>query len=97
MDGLFILFTLFAAFVQGTAGSYIMKSKGRSEGAGFALGFFLGAIGLLIVLCLEMRHATRRDNGAFPPGSRPKAPAPKPRDPLPPTLTYPNTTGRHWL
>lgn len=29
----------------------IMKRKGRSAGLGFVLGFFLGWIGLIIVLC----------------------------------------------
>lgn len=31
----------------------IMKRKGRSAGLGFVLGFFLGWIGLIIVLCMK--------------------------------------------
>ena len=31
----------------------IMKRKGRSAGLGFVFGFFLGWIGLIIVLCLK--------------------------------------------
>lgn len=31
----------------------IMKRKGRPAGLGFVFGFFLGWIGLIIVLCLK--------------------------------------------
>lgn len=31
----------------------IMKRKGRSAGLGFVFGFFLGWIGLIIVLCMK--------------------------------------------
>lgn len=43
----------FVWLVLGAIGSAIMKSKGRSSGAGFALGFFFGVIGLIIAACLK--------------------------------------------
>lgn len=61
MDALVLILTIFSAFVLGAAGSYIMETKGRSQGLGFALSFFLGALGLLIVLGLE-NHLRRKSS-----------------------------------
>lgn len=47
--GLYVLLGLGFGF----GGRAIMRSKGRSGGAGFALGFFLGVIGLLIAAVMS--------------------------------------------
>lgn len=55
--GLVIVWIVVAVFCLllwiglGVASALIMKHKGRSAGVGFVLGFFLGFIGLIIVLC----------------------------------------------
>ena len=58
--GFFIL-VLIVWLGFGWAGSAIMKKKGRSGCGGFALGFLLGPIGLVIALLLEGdSHASER-------------------------------------
>jgi uncharacterized membrane protein YeaQ/YmgE (transglycosylase-associated protein family) len=41
--------------IWGAVSSNIMKKKGRSSGAGWALGFFLGLIGVIICACLSTK------------------------------------------
>jgi hypothetical protein len=53
MDGLSLIFGIGGAIICGFAGGHIMKSKGRSAGAGAALGVLLGVIGLLITLAIS--------------------------------------------
>jgi uncharacterized membrane protein YeaQ/YmgE (transglycosylase-associated protein family) len=53
MDGLTLFIGVVVAIVCGFAGSHIMKSKGRSAGAGAVLGVLLGVIGLLITLAIS--------------------------------------------
>lgn len=52
---LLVIFGLWALFgiAFGFGGRSIMRSKGRSGAAGFALGFFLGVVGLLIAALLS--------------------------------------------
>jgi hypothetical protein len=88
MEALLWIFIIFSWFVLGAAGSYIMDTKGRSQGLGFVLGFFLGAIGILIVLGMQHRYPVTRStprNDASPP-SRPT-----------PTVNYPNETIKSYL
>ena len=65
MDVLFgafgVLYVLGAWLVSGWAGAYIMRSKGRSPGAGVAPGLLLNALGLFIALVLSER-TTRASN-----------------------------------
>jgi hypothetical protein len=51
-----LLFLLFVWFAFGIAGGLIMSNKGRSGCGGFALGFFLGPIGLIIALVIGTDH-----------------------------------------
>jgi hypothetical protein len=44
------------ALVFGAISSQIFKGKGRSAGSGFALGFLLGLIGLIIALFLSDKN-----------------------------------------
>ncbi len=48
-----VLLSLALGVVWGAVCSNIMKKKGRSSGAGWALGFFLGLIGVLICALLS--------------------------------------------
>lgn len=55
MDESFLIYCsigFIIAIFCGTIGSYIMDNKGRSAIEGFALGFLLGIIGLLIIAIL---------------------------------------------
>ena len=56
MDGS-ILITLVIAILLGYWGSTIKKKKNRSEGAGWALGFFLGLIGIIICAVQDKKIA----------------------------------------
>lgn len=47
------IFGLAMSVVWGAVASNIMKKKGRSSGAGWALGIFLGLIGVIICACLS--------------------------------------------
>lgn len=49
-----VLLVIWLAF--GLAGGLIMSNKGRSGCGGFALGFLLGPIGLLIALVMGTDH-----------------------------------------
>jgi uncharacterized membrane protein YeaQ/YmgE (transglycosylase-associated protein family) len=51
--GFTLIFGLIMGVVWGAVASGIMKKKGRSSGAGWALGFFLGLIGVIICACLS--------------------------------------------
>ena len=85
MEALIIIFAIFSWFVLGAAGSYIMDTKGRSQGLGFVLGFFLGAIGILIVLALESKlRAAPRNNTTTPSRAAP-------------AVNYPNETIKGYL
>ena len=44
------IFIIVCWVILGVVCSSINKTKGRSSGGGFCLGFFLGLIGLLIVV-----------------------------------------------
>lgn len=52
------IFTFFLLiwFTFGIAGGIILQNKGRSGCGGFALGFFLGPIGLVIALVMTADH-----------------------------------------
>ena len=65
MDGLSLIIGIGGAVICGFAGSHIMKSKGRSPGAGAALGVLLGVIGLLITLAISPNE-TRGERKARP-------------------------------
>jgi len=54
MDILLVLLIIWFGF--GVAGGMIMSNKGRSGCGGFALGFFLGPIGLIIALVMGTDH-----------------------------------------
>ena len=51
MEILLIIWLLF-----GVAGGIVMSNKGRSGCGGFALGFLLGPIGLIIALVMQTDH-----------------------------------------
>lgn len=51
MEILLIIWLLF-----GVAGGAVMSNKGRSGCGGFALGFLLGPIGLVIALVMQSDH-----------------------------------------
>lgn len=51
-----LAFLLFVWLAFGVAGGMIMSKKGRSGCGGFALGFFLGPIGLIIALVIGIDH-----------------------------------------
>jgi len=51
---LFIITVVWVLF--GVAGGMILSNKGRSGCGGFALGFLLGPIGLLIALVMSADH-----------------------------------------
>lgn len=53
MEILLIVWVLF-----GIAAAMVMSNKGRSGCGGFALGFLLGPIGLIIALVLQKDHKT---------------------------------------
>ena len=53
MEVLLIIWLLF-----GLAAAAVMSNKGRSGCGGFALGFLLGPIGLIIALVLQKDHKT---------------------------------------
>lgn len=53
MDGSTVLIWLVVLAALGAGGAAIMDSKGRSAGVGFALGFFLGIIGVVICACMS--------------------------------------------
>lgn len=53
MDAWGALVVLILLVGIGAASSRVMASKGRSEMVGFALGFFLGLIGLVICACMS--------------------------------------------
>jgi uncharacterized membrane protein YeaQ/YmgE (transglycosylase-associated protein family) len=52
---LYIIVGLIFGFIFGFIGKKISVDKGRSPGEGFALGFFLGVIGLIIII-LQSRN-----------------------------------------
>ena len=54
MEILTVLLFIWLAF--GVAGGLIMSNKGRSGCGGFALGFVLGPIGLIIALVMGADH-----------------------------------------
>jgi hypothetical protein len=54
MDIVLVLLFIWLAF--GAAGGMIMSNKGRSGCGGFALGFLLGPIGLIIALVMGTDH-----------------------------------------
>lgn len=54
MDVFVVLLIIWFAF--GAAGGMIMSNKGRSGCGGFALGFLLGPIGLVIALVMGTDH-----------------------------------------
>lgn len=51
MEILLIIWLLF-----GVAGGMVLSNKGRSGCGGFALGFLLGPIGLIIALVMQTDH-----------------------------------------
>lgn len=53
----FLMFWLLFVALFGWWGSTIMRNKGRSPGAGFALGAILGLIGIVIAFSLSPRGA----------------------------------------
>ena len=51
-----LMFLLMIWFLFGVAGGMILSNKGRSGCGGFALGFLLGPIGLVIALVMQADH-----------------------------------------
>lgn len=51
MEVLLVIWLLF-----GVAGGIVMSNKGRSGCGGFAMGFLLGPIGLIIALVMQADH-----------------------------------------
>jgi hypothetical protein len=66
MDGLSLIIGIVGAIICGFAGSYIMKSKGRSAAAGAALGVLLGVFGLLITLAISANGESEAPKGRAP-------------------------------
>lgn len=60
-------------FLFGIAAAAVMSNKGRSGCGGFALGFLLGPIGLIIALVLQKDHKTL-ENKAVSSGEMRKCP-----------------------
>ncbi|MBQ9732943.1 MAG: SHOCT domain-containing protein [Clostridia bacterium] len=59
MEGIFFIYLVVAlavCFAFGAITSNIAKKKGHSAGAYFAIGFFLGIIGLIIALVIEDKN-----------------------------------------
>lgn len=69
-----ILVLLVIWLLFGAAGGIIMSNKGRSGCGGFALGFLLGPIGLVIALVLETDHK-EMEKKALQEGEMRKCPA----------------------
>lgn len=46
---------LIVAVIMGAIGAYVSERKGRKHREGFLMGFFLGIIGVLIVLLLPKK------------------------------------------
>lgn len=58
---IFFVLALIIGLVCGFVSAKIAQGKGYSYGAFFALGFFLGIIGLIISLVLQDKHASKID------------------------------------
>jgi uncharacterized membrane protein YeaQ/YmgE (transglycosylase-associated protein family) len=57
METFYCIVGLIVSVICGAASASIMKSKGRSSGAGWALGLLLGIIGLIISAVLPKDEA----------------------------------------
>jgi hypothetical protein len=89
MDEGLLLFSLFFGLIAGGITALIGQNKGRSAGAFFLLGFFLGIIGIIIGALIPSRR---------PPGFRQLTPAPERGWWPDPTgrFDYRYFDGRHW-